>query len=76
MCGVAGVAVLLVVGFGPVPAGIALALLMVALLGSRRIAVAVGAAGVAALAGAAALAGIARRSATGPIALPRHPLPL
>ena len=70
------VAVLLVVGFAPVPAGVALALLLVALLGSRRIAVAVGAAGGAALAGAAALAGIARRSATGPIALPRHPLPL
>ena len=76
VCGVAGVAVLLVVGFGPAPAGIALALLMVALLGARRIAVALGAAGVAALVGAAALQGIARHTATGPIALPRHPLPL
>ena len=76
VCGVAGVAVLLVAGFGPAPAGIALALLTVALLGARRIAVALGAAGVAALVGAAALQGIARHTATGPTALPRHPLPL
>ena len=37
VCGVAGVAVLLVAGFGPVPAAIALALLVVALIGSARL---------------------------------------
>jgi peptidoglycan/LPS O-acetylase OafA/YrhL len=37
MCGVAGVALLLVVGFGPVPAVVALALLSVSLLGSGRL---------------------------------------
>jgi hypothetical protein len=36
-CGVAGVAVVLVAGFGPVQAGIALALLTIALLGSTSI---------------------------------------
>ena len=37
VCGVAGVAVLLVAGFGPVPALLAIALLFVALLGSRQL---------------------------------------
>jgi peptidoglycan/LPS O-acetylase OafA/YrhL len=38
VCGVAGVAVLLVVGFAPIPAALALVLLVVALAGSGRIA--------------------------------------
>jgi surface polysaccharide O-acyltransferase-like enzyme len=37
VCGVAGVAVLLVAGFGPLPAGVALGLLGVALFGSARL---------------------------------------
>jgi hypothetical protein len=37
VCGVAGVALLLVAGFGPVPAVVALALLSVSLLGSTRL---------------------------------------
>jgi Acyltransferase family len=37
VCGVAGVALLLVAGFGPVPALIALALLSIALVGSARV---------------------------------------
>lgn len=37
LCGVAGVALLLVAGFGPVPAVIALALLSIALVGSARV---------------------------------------
>ena len=37
VCGVAGVSVLLVVGFAPIPAGVALELLLVALVGGRRI---------------------------------------
>ena len=53
VCGVAGVAVLLVFGFGPVPAGVSLALLLVALVGSLRMARAVRAAGVVGIAGIA-----------------------
>jgi hypothetical protein len=37
VAGVAGVATLLVAGFGPVPALVALALLTIALVGSRRL---------------------------------------
>ena len=38
VCGVAGVAVLLVAGFGPVPAGVSLALLVFSFVGSVRLA--------------------------------------
>ncbi len=38
VCGVAGVAVLLVAGFGPVPAGVSLALLVSSFVGSARLA--------------------------------------
>ena len=72
VCGVAGIAVLLVFGFGPVPAGVSLALLLVALVGTLRLARAVRVVGVV---GIARVAGIAR---TAPVAhvRPRHPLPL
>ena len=75
VCGVAGVAVLLVCGFGPVPAGVSLALLLVALVGSLRIGRAVRTAGVVGIAGIAVVAELAR---TTPVAhaRPRHPLPL
>lgn len=74
-CGVAGVAVLLVSGFGPVPAGIALALLLVALVGSLRMA---RTARVTVIVGMVAIARVAEFARTAPIApaRPRHPLPL
>ena len=78
VCGVAGVAVLLVVGFAPVPAAVALALLLVALLGSRRIVVAVRRPCDRRVRPSppSRWRGSAGRSVAVPIALPRHPLPL
>jgi hypothetical protein len=79
VCGVAGIAVLLVFGFGPVPAGISLALLLVALIGSLTVARAVrvvGVAGVAGIVGIARFVELARTSPAAAAARPRHPLPL
>jgi peptidoglycan/LPS O-acetylase OafA/YrhL len=75
VCGVAGVAVLLVSGFGPVPAVISLALLLVALVGSLRMTRAARAVGVV---GVAVIAWLPELVRTAPVAnaRPRHPLPL
>jgi hypothetical protein len=75
VCGVAAVAVLLVFGFGPVPAGNSLALLLVALVGSLRVARAVRAAGVVGIDGIAWVAELARTAPAADVR-PRHPLPL
>ena len=66
---------LLVFGFGPVPAGISLALLLVALVGSHRMARAVRAVGVVGITGIAWVVELAR-TAPAAHARPRHPLPL